>query len=119
VIEGVYFIRAGYTPSSGKYLDVEAAAMTDLGGRTHVASRHVIDLALGILMGLRGCSEQEAFDDLVDAVHDIGADPDVLAHALVAVAAGAGAPLQYQRQVRQRWGHLLTSTMPSVRPPAE
>jgi AmiR/NasT family two-component response regulator len=37
--------------------------MTDLRRRTHPASRRVIDLAIGILMGLRGCSEQDAFND--------------------------------------------------------
>ena len=35
----------------------------------------MIDVAIGILAGLRGCSEQEAFDDLVAAVHDTGIAP--------------------------------------------
>lgn len=58
--------------------------MTEMGRRgNNPASRRVIDLGLGILMGLRGCSEQEAFDDLVAAVHDTGVGPGALARALV------------------------------------
>lgn len=57
--------------------------MTERGLRADPASRRVIDLAIGILMGLRGCSEQDAFNDLVGAVHDTGIGPGALAGALV------------------------------------
>jgi hypothetical protein len=35
----------------------------------------VIDVAIGILRGLRGYSERKAFDDLVSAVHETGIGP--------------------------------------------
>ena len=35
-------------------------------------SRRVIDVAIGILVGLRGCSDQAAFDELVRVVHQTG-----------------------------------------------
>ena len=44
--------------------------MTQVDRRADAASRRVIDQAIGILMGLRRCSESEAFDDIVDAVHE-------------------------------------------------
>jgi hypothetical protein len=36
------------------------------------SSRRVIDVAIGILIGLRGCSDIEAFDELVRVVHQTG-----------------------------------------------
>jgi hypothetical protein len=50
-------------------------------------SRRVIDVAIGILVGLRGCSDQAAFDELVQVVHQTGIGR--LAAGLVAVASGS------------------------------
>lgn len=52
-------------------------------------SRRVIDVAIGILVGLRGCSEREAFDELVRVVHQTGVGIGSLASGLVAVASGS------------------------------
>lgn len=49
-----------------------------MGGQmadTDATIREMIDKALGVLMTLRGCSEQAAFDELVVALQDIGVDP--------------------------------------------
>lgn len=82
--------------------------MTQVDRRADPASRRVIDLAIGILMGLRRCSEGEAFDDLVDAVHKTGIGPAGLAEALTHVVGGEGiAP--HQSEVIRVWGHLLTA----------
>jgi hypothetical protein len=99
--------------------DGRAKPMTELGRREDPASRRVIDLAIGILMGLRGCSEQEAFDDLVAAVHDTGIGPGALARALVGLAGGSDASLPHCCEVIHRWGHLLAHRMTSAASPAD
>jgi ANTAR domain len=53
------------------------------------SSRRVIDVAIGILVGLRGCSDQEAFDELVRVVHQTGIGIGRLAAGLVALASGS------------------------------
>ena len=83
--------------------------MTQVDRRADPASRRVIDLAIGILMGLRGCSEREAFDDLVDAVHETGIGPAGLAAALTHVVGGKGEVVPHQPEVIRVWGHLLTT----------
>jgi len=52
-------------------------------------SRRVIDVATGILVGLRGCSDHEAFDELVRVVHETGIGIGRLAAGLVALASGS------------------------------
>lgn len=64
--------------------------MTTPGRREDPSSRRMIDLATGILMGLRGCSARDAFDDLVKAVHQTGIGPAALATALAHLVGGKG-----------------------------
>jgi hypothetical protein len=52
-------------------------------------SRRVIDVATGILVALRGCSDHEAFDELVRVVHETGIGIGRLASGLVALASGS------------------------------
>ena len=52
-------------------------------------SRRVIDVATGILVGLRGCSDHEAFEELVRVVHQTGIGIGRLASGLVALASGS------------------------------
>ena len=52
-------------------------------------SRQVIDNAVGILIGLRGCSRTQAFEELVRVVHQTGLGLGAIASGLVAVASGA------------------------------
>ena len=56
---------------------------------TDDTSRRVIDVATGILVGLRGCSDHEAFDELVRVVHETGIGIGRLATGLVALASGS------------------------------
>jgi len=83
--------------------------MTQVDRRADPDSRRVIDLAVGILMGLRECSESEAFDDLVDAVHETGVGPAGLAAALKHVVGGSGEGVPHQSDAIRVWGHLLTT----------
>lgn len=82
--------------------------MTQVDRRADAASRRVIDQAIGILMGLRRCSESEAFDDLVDAVHETGIGPAGLAEALTGVVGGKDEGVPHQSEAIRVWGHLLT-----------
>lgn len=60
-------------------------------------------------MGLRRCSEGEAFDELVDAVHETGIGPAGLAAALTHVVGGNGDGVPHQSDVIRVWGHLLAT----------
>lgn len=51
-------------------------------------SRRVIDVATGILVGLRGYTQREAFDELVRVVNETGVGIGSIATGLVAVATG-------------------------------
>lgn len=88
--------------------------MTDSSRRADPASRRVIDVAIGILMGLRGCSERAAFDDLVKAVHETGVGPSALATALAHLVGGTGDGVAHQTEAALMWGHLLTARIASA-----
>ena len=68
-------------------------------------SRKVIDVAVGILVGLRGCSEREAFDELAAVVNQTGIGLHSTASALVALATGASTP--EHTEAFTAWGALL------------
>ena len=51
-------------------------------------SRKVIDVATGILVGLRCCSPREAFEELVSVMNRTGVGIGSLAAGLVALAGG-------------------------------
>lgn len=68
-------------------------------------SRQVIDIAVGILIGLRGCSRREAFEELVRVVHQTGVGLGSLASGLVAVAGGTPSP--QHAAAFTAWGDLV------------
>jgi hypothetical protein len=69
-------------------------------------SREQIEVAVGVLMGLRGCSLDEAARDLIDGAHETDISPDDLGHALIDLASGRQPP-SHSTEALQRWGHLL------------
>jgi hypothetical protein len=69
------------------------------------SSRRVIDMAIGILVGLRGCNDQEAFDELVRVVHQTGVGIGRLAAGLVAVASGSASAEHVEAFTA--WGELI------------
>jgi hypothetical protein len=71
------------------------------------SSRTVIDEAVGVLIGWRGCSEREAFDEIVRAVRDTGIGIGSLARALVELATGAEESAQYRAEVVRQWGDVM------------
>jgi hypothetical protein len=89
-------------------LSVDAASIT-MACMSYRASedtsRRVIDVAIGILIGLRGCSEREAFDELVRVVNQTGVGIGTLAAGLVALAAGSSSA--EHAEAFSAWGDLI------------
>lgn len=83
--------------------------MTDVDQRRELELQRTIDLGIGIVMGLRRCSERDAFDDLVNAVHETGVGPAGLAAALAHLVAGTGNGVPHRAEATLVWGHLLAS----------
>ena len=79
--------------------------------RSATPTRHDIDIAVGILVGLLGYSEREAFEELVRAVHHTGGGIASVARSLIAIAGGRhgdgpqAAP--YQAEALEIWGDAL------------
>lgn len=72
-------------------------------------SRRVIDVAVGVLVGLRGYSEREAFDELVQGVRDTGVGIGSLAAALIALVGGRTTTTSHQAEALDVWGDMLTA----------
>ena len=68
--------------------------------------RRQIDMAIGVLIGLRHCSERQAFDDIAAAVHETGIGLGGVSSALVALAAGGNTGWADQAAL-QHWQTLL------------
>jgi ANTAR domain len=83
--------------------------MTYIHTQPEQASRQVIDVAVGILIGLRGCSQREAFNELAAAVRASGVGLTATARALVELANGASASPLHRQEAMKRWGHLLAA----------
>jgi ANTAR domain len=82
------------------------------------SSRRVIDIAVGVLVGLRGYSEREAFDELVEAVRSTGIGIGSLAAALIALVGGRSEKTPYQAEALDFWGETVTARVIEVRSPA-
>lgn len=74
-------------------------------GTNGEGSRRTVDIAVGILIGLRGCSDGEAFDELVGVVNRTGVGIFSVAASLVAVAAGSSTP--NDSEAFNAWGELI------------
>ncbi len=82
--------------------------------RTIDTSRRVIDLATGILVGLRGCSEREAFAELVSVVQRTGIGLVSIARALVAIAGSSSDSVPHQAEAFDVWADLLAARAGSL-----
>jgi hypothetical protein len=69
-------------------------------------SRRVIDVATGILVGLRGYSQREAFDELVRVVNQTGVGIGSVATGLVALATGQSSAAH--AEAFTVWGELFS-----------
>jgi hypothetical protein len=68
-------------------------------------SRRAIDVAIGILVGLRGCSQREAFEELVRIVNQTGVGIGSVASGLAALATGASSA--GHAEAFDAWGDLV------------
>ncbi|AMO62321.1 response regulator with putative antiterminator output domain [Mycolicibacterium phlei] len=79
--------------------------MSHFSRRAHDTSRTVIDHAVGVLVGLRGCSPDEAFAELVRVVRQTGIGIGSVAAGLVAVASGSASA--EHAEAFAVWGELV------------
>ncbi|MGV0848714.1 ANTAR domain-containing protein [Mycolicibacterium phlei] len=71
----------------------------------HDTSRTVIDHAVGVLVGLRGCSPEEAFAELVRVVRQTGVGIGSVAAGLVALASNSASA--EHAEAFAVWGELV------------
>lgn len=73
--------------------------------------RRTLDRAEGVLIGLRGCSSEDAFMELVTAARDTGHRLSSITFALLDVASHRDDASSAHDVVRARWGLLLDSRL--------
>lgn len=69
-------------------------------------SRRDIDMAIGVLIGLRHCSEREAFNEIAAVVAQTGVGLGSICRALVALASGTTS-FEHRSEVVGHWGELI------------
>ncbi|WP_428342978.1 alpha/beta fold hydrolase [Mycobacterium sp.] len=69
-------------------------------------ARRKLEVAIGVLMGWRGCSQDEAVGELAAAAKEMQVDMSELGRALVDFASGNDTS-PYRPAVARRWRHLL------------
>ena len=79
------------------------------------SSRHEIDVAIGILMGLRHCSERQAFTEIATAVGETGISLGRICRAIIELASGATCSSDYGPQVIGVWEELVSDRISDVR----
>ncbi len=89
--------------------------MSYSGFRTTDTSRKVIDTAIGVLVGLRGCSPDDAFAELVRVVRETGIGIGSIAAGLVAVASGTSSA--QNAEAFNVWSELIRSERRAVPAP--
>jgi hypothetical protein len=76
-----------------------------MSGTTGDTSRRKVDVAVGILVGLRGYTEGDAFDELVGVVNRTGLGIFSVAASLTAIAAGSSSAAD--SEAFNAWGELI------------
>jgi len=66
----------------------------------------VIDVAIGVLVGLRRCSERQAFNEIAAAVSETGVSLGSICRELVELASGTTNSLN-RSEVVDLWGDLV------------
>jgi len=81
--------------------------VSEFGRDADLSSRTVIDMAIGVLIGWRGCSQREAFEELAGAVRETGVGIGSMARALVELACGADQSAPHCAVALSLWGDLM------------
>ena len=76
------------------------------------AARRTLDRAEGVLVGLLGCSAEDAFMELVAAARDSHQRMSAITAALLDIASQSDAVSSAHDLVRERWGALLAARRP-------
>ena len=91
----------------------EVSTVRVVGRGGDPSSRIVIDLAVGVLIGWRGCSEREAFDEIARAVLNTGVGIGSLTRALVELATGAEESAPHRAEALRLWGDVMPTRISS------
>ena len=70
-------------------------------------SRREIDMAIGVLIGLRQCSERQAFGEIAAAARETGVSLGTICRGLVELASGTKGSFDHSPVVIQVWGELI------------
>ena len=76
-------------------------------GSADPLSRHVIDVAIGVLMGLRRCSERQAFNEIAAAVSETGVSLGSICRGLIELASRTTNSFDNRSEVVDLWGDLV------------
>jgi ANTAR domain len=79
----------------------------EFGRCAELSSRTVIDVAIGVLVGWRGCSPREAFEELAGAVRETGVGIGSIARALVDLASGTDPSAPHRAVALRLWGDAM------------
>ena len=78
----------------------------------------ILDTARGILIGIRRCPSETAFDELLGAAQRHGVPVFAMAWALVRLAGDSGTPshdfVDAQLAAQSEWGHLFAQPALSI-----
>ncbi len=80
--------------------------MFAIAGTVDEPSRHDIDLAIGILIGLRQCNERQAFREIATVVSETGLSLGTICRGLVRLASGTTDAFDHREDVIRVWGEL-------------
>jgi ANTAR domain len=79
----------------------------EFGRGADPSSRTVIDVAIGVLVGWRGCSPREAFEELAGAVRETGVGIGSIAGALIDLACGTDQSAPHHAVALRLWGDVM------------
>lgn len=83
--------------------------LTGAGYTAQPNSRRYIDVAIGVLVGLRQCTAGEAFEEIANAVHETGIGLGQISRALVELASGSGESFAHRAEAVVIWGKLVAT----------
>lgn len=89
------------------FVCARAVIMNHNGLTADTSSRRDIDKAIGVLVGLRRCSERQAFNEIAAGVNETGIGLGSLCRALVTLAGGTTSGFEHSSAVVDRWGELV------------
>ena len=79
-------------------------------------TRRDIDMAIGVLIGLRCCSERQAFTEIAAVVAQTGIGLGSICRALVALASGTTTSFNHRSEVIGAWGDLIRARSDTCEP---